>query len=132
MTLAALGGIPGAIGMCLGGVAIYPLQPPAIIAGYPVQVLDQNLPAHGIGLTIAAEPDPGPSADLVVEPPLPSRDKWTKSSTLRLRGGGSSPHIEGLHFRIGSTIFAACAKIGIQATSADLDHLTAAIRSLRP
>ena len=113
-------------------VSNVPLPPPAVIAGYPVQVLDQDLPAHGIGLTIAAEPDPGPRLGPVAEPPLPTRDKWTKSSMLPLRGGGGSPHIEGLDFRIGTTVFAAWAKIGIQATSPDLDHLTAAIRSLRP
>jgi hypothetical protein len=49
-----------------------------------------------------------------------------------MRGGGGSPHIEGLCFRIGSATFAAWAKIGARVTSADLEAFAAAIHSLRP
>jgi hypothetical protein len=103
-----------------------PLPPPSVIPGYPVQVNDQVLPAHGIGLTITADTDTGPSDGPVMVPPLPYPERWTKGSAP-----AGSPHIEGLSFRVGSTTFAAWAKIGPRVTSADREALAAAIHSLR-
>jgi hypothetical protein len=121
-------------GITTAGVLLcnVPLPPPAVIPGYPVQVLDQDLPAHGIGLSIVAEPEANPNLGPPVEPPLPYPDRWVKGSTLRMRGGGGSPHIEGLLFQVGSTTFATWAKIGAQVTSGDYAVFAAAIHSLRP
>lgn len=105
------------------------LPPPSLIPGYPIQV--RFLPEHGISLTIAADLHPDPDLGAVAVPPLPYPDRWLKGSALRAPGGGGSPHIETLSFRFGSTTFAACAKIGPRVTSADLEALAAAIRSLR-
>ena len=103
-----------------------PLPLPAVIPGNPVQVNSQVLPADGIGLTIAADTDTGPSDGPVAVPPLPYPQGWTTGSAL-----AGSPYIRGLSFRVGSTTFAACAKVGPRVTSADHAALTAAIHSIR-
>jgi hypothetical protein len=41
-----------------------PLPPASVSPRCPVQVTSQQLPAHGIGLTIAADTDMGPSYGL--------------------------------------------------------------------
>jgi hypothetical protein len=121
-------------GIATAGVQLsnVPLPPPAVIPGYPVQVLGRALPAHGIGLTITADTDTGSSDAPVAVLPLPYPDRWAKSSSgPRMRGSAGGSHVEVLWFRIGSTVFDACAKIGPWVTSADRAALAAAIRSIR-
>jgi hypothetical protein len=121
-------------GILTAGVQLsnVPLPPPAVIPGYPVQVLDHALPAHGIGLTITADTDTGSPDAPVAVPPLPYPDRWAKSSTgPQMRAGAGGSHVEVLWFLIGSTVFEACAKIGPRVTSADHAALAAAIRSIR-
>lgn len=115
-------------GITTAGVQLsnVPLPPPAVIPGYPVQVNSQMLPADGIGLTITADTDTGPSDGAVAVPPLRYPQGWTTGSAL-----DGSPYIQGLSFRVGSTTFAACAKIGPRVASADHAALTAAIHSIR-
>jgi hypothetical protein len=103
-----------------------PLSPPSVIPGYPVQVLDQVLPAHGVGLTITGDTEMGRSDASLAVPPLPYPDRWTKGSAP----AGSS-HVEGLLFRLGSKTFSACAKLGPRVTRADHAALAAAIHSIR-
>jgi hypothetical protein len=109
-----------------------PLPAPSVISRCPVQVTSQQFPPHGIGLTITADTDTSPSDRLIAEPPLPYPDRWAKSSTgPQMRGGAGGSHVEVLWFRIGTTIFEACAKSGPRVTSADHAALATAIHSIR-
>jgi hypothetical protein len=108
-----------------------PLPAPSVISRCPVQVTSQQLPPNGIGLTITADTDTSPSDRPIAEPPLPYPDRWAKSSGPRMRGGAGGSHVEVLWFRIETTVFEACAKIGPRVTSADHAALATAIHSIR-
>ena len=100
---------------------------PSLTPGYPIQVNNRVLPARGVGLIIAADPDPKLSHGQVSEPPLPAPDGryWIIGSAL-----GGSPYIEALWFRVDGKIFIACAKVAPNATKSDRDAVAAIIRSL--
>ena len=100
---------------------------PALIPGYPIQVSSRFLPAHGIGLIIATDPDPRLSQGPAETPPLPAPGGryWTIGSSL-----AGDPYIETLWFRAHGMTFIACAKIGSRITSRDLGAVAAVIRSL--
>ena len=85
------------------------LPPPSLIPGYPIQVNNRVLPARGVGLIIAADPDRRLSHGLVSKPPLPAPDSryWMIGSAL---GGGQ--YMEALCFRVEGKVFIACAKVG--------------------
>jgi hypothetical protein len=108
------------------------LPPPALVPGFPIQVNGSVLPAHGVGLVIATDTDPRLSRGPVAVPPLPAR---SAPNAWRYWGGGSasaeSPYIETLWFRIHTTTFIACAKIGPKATNAELKAVDTIIKSLR-
>jgi hypothetical protein len=103
------------------------LPRPSVTPGYPIQVNNRVLPARGVGLIIAADPDPGLSHGLVSKPPLPAPNGryWMIGSAL-----GGSPYMEALWFRVNGNTFIACAKVGSHATKSDLDAVTAIIESL--
>jgi hypothetical protein len=103
------------------------LPRPSLTAGYPIQVNNRALPAGGVGLIIAADPDPKLSHGLVREPPLPAPDGryWMVGSAL-----GGSPNMEALWFRVDGKIFIACAKVGPDATKSDRNAIAAIIGSL--
>lgn len=104
------------------------LQPPSLIPGYPVQVNNRVLPARGIGLIIATDPDPKLQRGPIQRPPLPAPNGryWSVGSSL-----GGTPYIETLWFRTHGKILIACAKIGPKVTGRDLRALASIIKSLR-
>jgi hypothetical protein len=108
------------------------LPPPALVPGFPIQVNGGVLPVRSVGLVIATDTDPKLSRGPVAVPPLPGRGA---PNAWRYWGGGSasagSPYIEILWFRVNSTTFIACAKIGPKATSHDLKAVDAIVQSLR-
>ena len=61
-------------GITSAGVQLSNIQlpPPVLRPGYPIQVNDHVLPARGVGLIIATDPDPKLSDDPVAVPPLPA------------------------------------------------------------
>jgi len=121
-------------GITSAGVQLSNIQlpPPVLRPGYPIQVNDHVLPARGVGLIIATDPDPKLSHDPVAVPPLPAP---SAPNAWRYWGKGSTPagssYIEILWFRANGTTFIACAKIGPKATSDDLKAVDAIVKSLR-
>lgn len=108
-----------------------PLPPPSVIPGYPLQVSDPLLPAHGIGLTIATNADSYPSDIPVTALPLRWPQGWLKSSAPP-----GSTHLAGVSFRIGDTLFSVSVTFGPEALGpkadrADLQAFAAAIHSIR-
>jgi hypothetical protein len=104
------------------------LAPPSLVPGYPVQVSNRVLPARGIGLIIATDPDPKLQPGPIQRPPLPSPNGryWNVGSSL-----SGTPYIETLWFRTHGKTLIACAKVGPKATSRDLKVLASIIASLR-
>jgi hypothetical protein len=103
------------------------LPRPALAPGYPIQVNNRVLPAGGVGLIIAADPDPRLSHGQVSEPPLPAPDgpDWMIGSAL-----AGTPYMEALWFRVNGKIFIACAKVGPNAAKSDRNAIASIIRSL--
>jgi hypothetical protein len=101
---------------------------PSLVPGYPIQVSSRVLPARGVGLIIATDPDPSLSHYLVSNLPLPAPDGhyWTTGSSL-----AGTPYMELLWFRAHGMMFIACAKVGSRATSRDLNAIAMIVRSLR-
>jgi hypothetical protein len=101
---------------------------PSLIPGYPIQVNDRVLPGRGIGLIIAADPDPRLSRGPVEKPPLPAPNGryWSMGSSP-----AGDPYLETLWFRAHGMTFIASAKIGSLVTSHQLTVVAAVIRSLR-
>src|SRR5207302_6094703 len=74
------------------------LPRPALVPGFPIQVNDRVLPAHGIGLIIATDNDPrlshGTVAALPLPPPSGGADSWLVGSSMVRHGARvSSPYI---------------------------------------
>jgi hypothetical protein len=105
------------------------LPPPAVVPGYPIQVNGYVLPAHGVGLIIATDRDPGVAHGILAVPPLPapagSSKEWTIGSSL-----AGQPYLETLWFRADGEIFIVSVKVGASASGAALDALARIVRSL--
>jgi len=104
------------------------LPPPTLIPGYPIQVNDQVLPGRGVGLIIATDTDLSLSRDYVAvpPPPAPTGRYWTTGSAP-----AGAAYMQTLWFRVNDTTFIACAKIGPEAASGDLQALAKIVHSLR-
>jgi hypothetical protein len=122
-----LAGKIGSVGEQFSNVA---LPAPRLIAGYPIQVNNNVLPARGIGLIIATDNDPRLSRrDVAVLPlPLPDtpHDRWDVGSAL-----GGEPYLETLRFRVACTTFIASAKVGPDASHGAVQQLASIVESLR-
>jgi len=104
------------------------LPPPSLVPGYPIQVQNRVLPADGIGLVVATDPDPKLQRGPLEKPPLPAPNGryWSIGSSL-----GGTPYMDTLWFRAHGMTLIACAKIGPQTTSHDLKVVASIIKSLR-
>ena len=108
------------------------LPPPALAPGFPIQASGDLLPARGVGLVIATDPDPKVAHGPVTVPPLPAFDApdgwkyWNAGSS-----SAGVPYIEILWFRARGATFIATAKIGPKTANSDLKAVAAIIQSLR-
>ena len=104
------------------------LPRPSLLPGFPIQVNDQVLPPHGVGLIIATDTDPKLSRGTPASLPLPrpNGSEWTMGSAL-----GGTPYLETLWFLVKGSTFVASAKIGPGSTTASLKALAAVVHSLR-
>jgi hypothetical protein len=104
------------------------LPPPSVVPGYPIQVKNRVLPADGISIIIATDPDPKLQPGPLQKPPLPAPNGryWAIGSSL-----GGTPYMDTLWFRAHGMTLIACAKIGPQTTSHDLKVVASIIKSLR-
>lgn len=109
------------------------LPQPSLAPGFPIQVNNKVLPAHGIGLIVATDTDHAVSHyGRLAAPPLPgpdTRNAWRYWDAGSQPAG--TPEIKILWFRAHGTIFVATAKIGSKATKSGLDALDAIVQSLR-
>lgn len=108
-----------------------PLPPPSVIPGYPLQVKGQLLPAHGIGVTIAANADSHPSSIPVTALPLRWPQGWLRSTAPL-----GSTHRASVSFRVGDRLFTVSVTFGPEALGPKADHVdlqafAAAIHSIR-
>jgi hypothetical protein len=103
------------------------LPRPSLIPGYPIQVNNRVLPAGGVGLIIATDPDPRLSHGQVSEPPLPAPNGryWIMGSAL-----AGVPYIEALWFRLNGNTLIACAKVGPDATKTELKAVAEIVESV--
>lgn len=103
-----------------------PLPPPSLVPGFPVQVNNRVLPAHGVGLIIATDTDPKLSRGLVAAPPLsaPNGRHWMIGSAP-----AGWPHIELLWFRAHGRMLIASVKIGPKASDGDVKTIAMVVQS---
>jgi hypothetical protein len=115
-------------GITVTGVTLsnVPVPAPVVRPGYPVQIKGQDLPAHGIALTIAVGTGTVPAARPVVVPPLGYPQGWLTSSAFP-----GAPYMRTSWFRIGRTTFAATVKVAPRRTDEDHAALVRVVRSIR-
>jgi hypothetical protein len=85
----AQGGVSSA-GLLISNVR---LPRPTVEPGYPIQVNNNVLPPHGIGLVIATDTDPQLERSAPTRPPLPGPEKWLHGSA-----SPGEPYMESVWF----------------------------------
>lgn len=105
------------------------LPSPSVMAGYPIQTNEHDLPPGGIALIVATFEDPGVSQDPTVSLPLASpyasKNGWSVGSALP-----DQPYMSLVWFTGNGQTFIASVKTGPNAAQADQMALGGIVTSL--